>query len=187
MDSQTEEERDQRILDITRELCSELGISKYNPSLVSWKMLYGLPGKKATPEFPPDDCTVRKDSVTLPESMRDKLEPDEFRPIIASSLIFSKTFRRRIFEGFFLSAVPYILLAVSLFFELPILLPSPNTVCKSGSCETSPLGVQIGRIAPLLVTPVFVIIFMTYLRRKEGSMQIRRLQTLLTLQCFLPR
>ena len=85
-------ERDPQILAITRELCQQLNITNYDPTFVSWQV-YAYENRRNPrnrKEFPPDDCLLEKYSVTLPGSMRERLEPGEWKPIIASSLIFSK-------------------------------------------------------------------------------------------------
>src|SRR5207244_6092793 len=100
-------ERDPQILAITRELCQQLNITNYDPTFVSWQV-YAYENRRNPrnrKEFPPDDCLLEKYSVTLPGSMRERLEPDEWKPIIASSLIFSKKMRRRTFNGFLLNAI----------------------------------------------------------------------------------
>src|SRR5205807_4429465 len=81
-------EYDQRILGITKELCLQLNIADYNPIFVSWE---GFDSRSRVPvEFRYDECLIERNCVTLSAKMKDVLEPDEWRPIIASSLIFTK-------------------------------------------------------------------------------------------------
>lgn len=97
--------------------------------------------------------------------MKDVLEPEEWRPIIASSLIFSKKLRSRVFKGLILSLTAFVSLALVLFFELPILLPQPYTVSRSGSSQTSSLGYLIaGPMALVLGLFGPVVISVTYAR-----------------------
>jgi len=54
--------------------------------------------------------------------MRDTLEPDEFRPIIASSLIFSKILRRRVVRQTLLTFVGLVVAAIVLALLMPTIL-----------------------------------------------------------------
>jgi len=135
-------EYDQRILDITRELCAEVGITNYNPFFVSWEI---MDSRRRRPlEFPVDECLPERNCLTLSGKMKNVLEPDDWRPIIVSSLIFSKKFRTRIIEGIVLSFTLLLLLAAILYVELPILLPQPyTTITRSGVSITQPVGFYI--------------------------------------------
>ncbi len=82
------EEADKEILETTRSLSSQLQITTYNPTSVTWTNLV----KKGTP-LPYDQCVLLKHELILPAAMRDKLDPEEWRPIIASSLIYEKLFK----------------------------------------------------------------------------------------------
>src|SRR5439155_21220011 len=85
-------EYDQRILDITKELCLLLNIAGYNPILVSWE---GFDLRSRVPvEFRYDECLIERNCVTLSAKMKYVLDPDEWRPIIASSLILTRKLRR---------------------------------------------------------------------------------------------
>ena len=44
--------------------------------------------KGLTPNFPSDQCLFEKNFLLLPAVLRERLEPDEFRPLIASSIIY---------------------------------------------------------------------------------------------------
>ncbi len=142
---------DQRILDLTTELCLQLDIANYNPTFISWETLDSRSRRPV--EFRYDECLVEKYCLTLSAKMKDVLEPDDWRPIIASSLIFSKKLRSRIFKGLILSLATFVTLALVLIFELPILLPQPYTVSRSGSSQTSPLGYYVA--GPLALVLVF--------------------------------
>ena len=86
--------------------------------------------------------------------MRGKLEPDEWKPIIASSLIFSKKLRRRTLYGFLLSALVFVALAITVMMEFPVLFPQPFTSTdKLGNAYTVPIGQAIG--GPLGVVLAF--------------------------------
>src|SRR5437870_6771360 len=81
-------EYDQRILDITKELCLQLNIADYNPIFVSWE---GFDSRSRVPvEFRYEVCLIERNCVTLSAKMKVVLERDEWRPVIALSVIFAK-------------------------------------------------------------------------------------------------
>jgi hypothetical protein len=157
-------EYDQQILDITRELCVQLDIPNYNPTFVSWETLDSR--VRGQVEFRYDECLIEKYCLTLSGRMKGVFEPDEWKPIIASSLIFSKKLRRRIFKVFVLSLVAFLLLAVTLYFGLPLLFPQPYTVTKNGSSQTSPVGYFVALPASLAMVPFgTILVSVTHARR----------------------
>jgi len=79
------EEADKEILETTRSLCSHLRITTYNPTSVTWTNLV----QRVIP-LPYDQCVLLKHELILPAAMRDKLDPEEWRLIIASILIYEK-------------------------------------------------------------------------------------------------
>lgn len=85
---------EQRILEVVKELCQQLNIPKYNPVAVSWTAF--VPRGQVLAELPLDQCHLTWDQVMLPQAMRGKLEPYEWKPLLASSLIFSKKFKGKI-------------------------------------------------------------------------------------------
>ena len=113
-------EGDGEILEITKALCQQLNITNYNPTSVSWKTVIQkvIRGAKRQLVLPYDQCILLRDGLILPAAMKDRLEPDEWTPIIASILIYEKVFRHRRSRGRALIVVSWILLAAAL---LPIL------------------------------------------------------------------
>ena len=105
--------------------------------------------------------------------MKGVLEPDEWKPIIASSLIFSKKLRRRVLKGFAAALAAFLLLALTVVLELPILFPQLYTVTKGGSSQTSPLGYYIaGPLALALVPLGTIVTSVTYARRLRRTADI---------------
>jgi hypothetical protein len=101
--------------------------------------------------------------------MKDQIEPDQWRPIIAAALFYKKTLRNRRVIGIILSAVVFVVLAAILFFGLPILFPQSYTsVDKYGVTHTGPLGTFIAPfVAPLVAifgTTLLSIILLKRLR-----------------------
>lgn len=91
-------EYDDQILSITRDLCQQLRF-QFNPITVYWIAWMKWAGIRAAPS---DLCLLgvkgpRRGYVHLPAALRGRLEPGEWRPLIASSLIgnFRPELRRR--------------------------------------------------------------------------------------------
>jgi hypothetical protein len=89
--------------------------------------------------LPYDQCVLAKDTILLPRSMMDNLEPDEWRPIIASSLLLKKTFRKRLIAGMALRIIGFLAVAAVLFISMPILFSQPVvSVDRSGVAHLVP-------------------------------------------------
>jgi hypothetical protein len=160
--SQAEQESlDQRILGIVSSLCQQLGITNYNPQIVAWVSF--IPRGRAMVEMPFDEAILSNSQIMLPAAMRDKLEPEEWKPIIASALIVSKKLRRKMIGRTLMGLGVLAAISVTLFLTLPILLPGLVTTCsKSGSCGQEPLGFMIasfGILIPLVGTPILGVLF----------------------------
>jgi hypothetical protein len=141
---------DERILGITKELCQQLNIADYNPTSVSWSGTVLRGKSRYGPIYgtlPWDQCVLgnqETDAMILPEAMHDKVEPDDWRPLIASALFYKKKLRRRIVIGAALGALVPIAIVAALYFVLPILLTQPTTLTHSGQPDgIVPLGTAI--------------------------------------------
>ena len=123
-------EGDDRILDISRELCQQLNITNYNPTSVTWRFDVQKGRTRAgTPIMRVlswDQCVLAKNTIILPVNMREALEPDQWRPIIASSLFYKKTLRTRIIIGITLRSLLFVAIALAFFFALQFYYRSPN-------------------------------------------------------------
>jgi hypothetical protein len=150
---------------LTKELCLQLNIANYNPTFVSWEALDSR--VRGGVEFRYDECVIEKYCVTLSAKMKDVLEPDDWKPIIASSLIFSKKLRIRGLRQTGVIFAGLVAIAVLLSFLLPVLLPQPfTTTTRSGSSYTGTLGAAIFPLLALaLVIPGTVIISVVIARR----------------------
>ena len=74
--------------------------------------------------MPADQCAFRRSRVYLPRSMKNKLEPHEWKPLLASSLIYQydRGLRLRLNLAPFVTVLgPLILLAVALVLVTPVL------------------------------------------------------------------
>ncbi len=96
---------DREIIEDTRELCNQLGIKHFTPNLVRW-----------LPIRPAQNCdfgVFDPDEIDIPLSLKNKLDRGELRPLVASSLIYSFTYKRRRASG----------LLVRLLGSLTLLIP----------------------------------------------------------------
>jgi hypothetical protein len=178
-----QEALDRRILETVSSLCQQLGITNYNPQIVSWVSL--IPRGRAMVEMPYDEVLLSKREIMLPAAMRTKLEPEEWKPIIASALIMSKKLRRKVIGRMLMGLGVMIAITVGLFLTLPILLPGMVTACRNGSCGTAPLGYMIalyvGLPLPFIGTPILGVVF----GRRLRSVADRRAADLVGLAYFL--
>jgi hypothetical protein len=131
---QTEQEAlNQKILGILSSLCQQLEIRTYSPKIISWVSV--ISGGRAMIEMPFDEVMLSKSQITMPAGMQTKLEPEEWRPILASALIMSKILRRKLLERVLIGLAALIAVSAVLFLTLPVLLPGLVTTCsKGGSC-----------------------------------------------------
>src|SRR5256885_4527764 len=115
------------ILEVARALCRTLSVSPA-PEIVSWQDEYNTfvsrfsrsgGGRPVTPDFP----VIDKNRILLKPLMQGMLEPEEWRPLLASSLIFYRQLRRQNHRGVRLR-VSAILLALGI---LLVLAMAPNS------------------------------------------------------------
>src|SRR6266436_9345863 len=83
---------DSQILQIVNLLIEQLQIRDFKPSRVSWEgyVIGGL-GTYTGPRVrlaPPGLCLFTWDEVMLTGGLKGRLEPEEWRPLLASSLIY---------------------------------------------------------------------------------------------------
>jgi len=112
---------EQDILRITKELIEQLNIRSFRPALVSWaeyvpstmiddpeKMFpeqVGVPKR----EIPIGWCVFTWDRVFLPTEMKGKLDPEDWRPLLASSLIYEEKLGIKRDLGLILLSTPIII------------------------------------------------------------------------------
>lgn len=97
----------------------QLNILDYNPTFVSWETLDSR--SRSGVEFRYDECLIERYCVTLSARMKEVLVSDEWRPIIASALIFSKKLRSRGIRQTGISFAGFVGLAIILSPILPII------------------------------------------------------------------
>jgi hypothetical protein len=84
--------QDSSILDAVRGLAAQLSI--FDPVLdeVSWRNMVGT--GRAPRVMPSDHCEFRSKKLILPARMQDAISVDEWRPIIASELVYRKLYSK---------------------------------------------------------------------------------------------
>src|SRR6266699_1841839 len=81
---------DEQILHLTGELCHQLNTPKLVPKKILWKDVVQVPIAVTSPsiEMPSDFVSAGQGNSVLPKRMQGVLTTEEWKPIIASSLIF---------------------------------------------------------------------------------------------------
>lgn len=90
-------------MEIARELCQQLGIHKFNLRFVSWI------GRMGLRKLPSDYMMIYRDTLWLPMSLMEKLEPDDWRPLLASGLIYYSTYQKKTMVRILTKLFPLIL------------------------------------------------------------------------------
>ena len=114
---------EQDILTIAQELIEQLNISSFKPVSVSWAEdlpWTNVDSEKPVPELagfvkrdvPVGWCVFTWGRVILPTEMKGKLGPEEWRPLLASSLIYEARLSLRRNIGFIFLSTPIIIDAV---------------------------------------------------------------------------
>ena len=114
---------EQDILTIAQELIEQLNISSFKPVSVSWAEdlpWTNVDSEKPVPELagfvkrdvPVGWCVFTWDRVILSTEMKGKLGPEEWRPLLASSLIYEARLSLRRNIGFVFLSTPIIIDAV---------------------------------------------------------------------------
>jgi len=83
--------KDERILQMVEELCRQFGITKLPPKKISWRDT--IASGKGSYVVPSDEPEAAGPEVILPARMRDLLEVEDWRPILASSLVYYRKLR----------------------------------------------------------------------------------------------
>ena len=111
---------DEQILRLTGELCHQLNTPKLVPRKVFWKDMVQVPiaETSARIEMPSDLVSTGGGNIVLPKRMQGVLTIEEWRPIIASSLIFMRWIRPKMVRTLELSVLGVLGYAIATFLLL---------------------------------------------------------------------
>ena len=111
---------DEQILHLTGELCHQLNTPKLVPKKILWKDVVQVPiaETSANIEMPSDLVSTGKGNIVLPKRMQGVLTIEEWKPIIASSLIFMQWIRPKMVRTIELSVLGVLGYAVVTFLLL---------------------------------------------------------------------
>ncbi len=92
-----QETEEEEILKVASDLCQALNVQRFKPMAVSWATWLFTYRQKMI--FPSDQCTFVEDSIGLQKALKGRLEPNEWKPLLASSLIyeFSPRIKRKLY------------------------------------------------------------------------------------------
>lgn len=123
---------DQNILAIARELCEQLRIAQFKPESLSWVTWLFTYRQKMF--LPSDQCVFTGGEMTLQKMMKGRLAPEEWRPLIASSLIyeFSPDVPRKLYFARAARIAPAFFLALAPLFLIRLSLPSVRVPAWAG-------------------------------------------------------
>jgi hypothetical protein len=116
--------RDQKILEIIGELRAQLKVPNCPRNLL-WaeRIKTGDSDRSGSKPIGSDECYLGKNAIVLPMHMRDKLEPEEWRPIIASGIILNMRLRpgvvKKIKTRLWFPPLTMLILAVFFFAQGP--------------------------------------------------------------------
>jgi hypothetical protein len=85
---------EERILECARDLLKQESSQGSNPTYILWKST----GRRVWSDF----CSVKRDRIILPSSLKGRLSPEEWKPIIASSTMLTQPgeIRQEFLRGF---------------------------------------------------------------------------------------
>lgn len=146
-------ELEEKLLEITNELCQRLDIPDYKPRKIVWRGALRH-----------DRCVFYRNRVSLSTGMKNKLDAEDWRPLIASELIYRKKLRTRVVIGFIASLVAMGAAFALLLTYLPIVFPKVVTVRnRYGVTTTGPEGIYLAlAVGPILITLGTVLLSLTF-------------------------
>ena len=142
----------QDIVRITKDLAGRLEISGFEPESVSWQDYFvrsGFSFKRSNRPImvPYDGCMFVGKQMILPESTKDKLQPEEWAPLIASELIYQRILLEKRRLGLLIRILPL----TAVYIIIPVILWQLGILNLQGTTTV--------RGAP---TPVVVAFFQLY-------------------------
>jgi len=123
VDQPTSSYSDQDIVRTVVDLGRRLEISGFEPKSVSWRDHFVRSGSIFTRSdrpmmVPYDGCIFTGSQIILPESTRNKIQPEEWAPLIASELVY----QRKLLEKRRLGLIIRILPLTAIYIVIPVIL-----------------------------------------------------------------
>jgi len=112
---------DQGILAVLADLSNKLGMPTSPASSVAWQTM--VPQGRGFQAVSSDRCLFRNDTIYFAENMKGRLSPEDWRPILASALIFKKL-RGKLVEGIIIRLVPILIAYIVAWFLIPPFFPT---------------------------------------------------------------
>ena len=142
----------QDIVRIARDLAGRLKISGFEGESVSWQDYFvrsgfGFSRSNRPIMVPYDGCMFVGNQIILPESTKDKLQPEEWTPLIASELVYQRKLLERRRMGLLIRILPL----TAVYIIIPVILWQLGILNLQGTTTV--------RGAP---TPVVVAFFQLY-------------------------
>jgi hypothetical protein len=137
-------DEDQAIVEIAKNMCHQIGVTRFNPKRVSW--LAVRPRRSGNP-ITSDSCNFDRTRVIMPLSLRGRMPTEELKSVIAPALIFQSNSGIRLrYNLAILSFAPYIVGMGTLGTLLGIRV----------------LSLQRGSLAALVFLVVFLVLFLLF-------------------------
>jgi hypothetical protein len=137
-------DEDQAIVEIAKNMCHQIGVTRFNPKRVSW--LAVRPRRSGNP-ITSDSCNFDRTRVIMPLSLRGRMPTEELKSVIAPALIFQSNSGIRLrYNLAILSFAPYIVGMGTLGTLLGIRV----------------LSLQRGSLAALVFLVVFLVLFFLF-------------------------
>jgi hypothetical protein len=113
----------QDLIRIARDVAGRLEIDGFEPETVSWQDYFvrsglGFNRSNRPVMVPYDGCMFVGRQIILPESTRDKLQPEEWAPLIASELVY----QRKLLEKRRIGLLMRILPLTAIYIIIPVIL-----------------------------------------------------------------
>jgi hypothetical protein len=150
---------DQGILEVLADLANKLNVSASPVFYVAWRTMVPLPSpSRGFQAVSSDRCVFRNGTVYFAENMKGRLSPEDWRPILASALIYKKL-RGKLAEGIIIRLAPIVVIYIVAWFLVPPLFPtithySPQGQPKSFSNDGWLILIFVGIAIMFLSIPI---------------------------------
>jgi len=121
------ENDDGAILEIARRTSDRMGLQGSNPARLSWQMMLN-PGRRGASPITPHFPVLQGSLLILSEILKGRVTPEEWGPVIASSLVYYRKLRRAYKIGTILRILPGIIFMIAFLAFGFAFFPTPSGV-----------------------------------------------------------